>query len=121
MKTAVMEATVLHQKATLTVALQAAVKEAVMVRERRKRHQVIVIVVVAEAGAKVITIQVMVGVAMEVGVMEAHHQTPHQEVAVVVMVVAVVTVVIPHLAKTMITSASIYTLTITTIKVIVRV
>jgi len=120
MKTAVMEAAVLHQKATLTVALQTAVMEAMMVREVRKRHQVIVMVVV-EAGATSITIQVMVGVVMEVGVMEAHHQTPHQEVAVVVMVVAVVTVVIPHLAKTMITSASIYTLTITTIKVIVRV
>jgi hypothetical protein len=67
-----------------------------MVRERRKRHQVIVMVVV-EAGATVITIQVMVGVVMEVGVMEAHHIPPHQEVAVVIMMVAVVTAVIPHL------------------------
>jgi hypothetical protein len=91
-----MEATVLHQKATLTVALQAALKEAVKVMEGRKRHQVIVMVVV-EAGATVITIQVMVGVVMEVGVMEAHHIPPHQEVAVVIMMVAVVTAVIPHL------------------------
>jgi hypothetical protein len=36
----------------------------------------------------------MVGVVMEVGVIEAHHQPPHQEVGVVIMVVAVVTVVI---------------------------
>ena len=89
-----MEAAVLHQKATLTVALQTAVMEAMMVREVRKRHQVIVMVVV-EAGATSITIQVMVGVVMEVGVIEAHHQPPHQEVGVVIMVVAVVTVVIP--------------------------
>jgi hypothetical protein len=90
MKTAVMEAAVLHQKATLTVALHMAIMEAMMVNEARKRHQVIVMVVEAGDTTNTLPIQVIVGVVMEVGVMEAHHQPPHQEVAVVIMVVAVV-------------------------------
>ena len=84
MKTAVMEATVLHQKATLTVALQAALKEAVKVMEGRKRHQVIVMVVIVTVQRPRKTAVLVAMVAIN-----DHHQKATLTVALLTRVVMV--------------------------------